>query len=70
MSKAEAAVIDEEKRAQWQFQMTDEGWVWRVLRYDGIAASSSVFKTLRECTADALIHGYVVWLPEADRRQS
>ena len=60
----------EERRKQWNFMMTDDGWIWRLIQPDGTEQTSRAFKTLKECTEDAAEHGYVVWKPEAERRRN
>jgi hypothetical protein len=61
-----------EKRSEWKFTSGDNaGWRWRVTHPDGSQVSSAAgFATLRECIADASQHGYVVWIPEAERRKA
>jgi hypothetical protein len=60
-----------EKRRQWQFQMTvGDEWLWQVSDVHGTRDSSRTFATLKECTANAMEHGYVAWKPENERRES
>lgn len=60
-----------ERRKQWSFLLGDDGqWVWRVVNPDGTEASSDgTFDTLKACTEDAGLNGYVVWKPETERRR-
>ena len=61
-----------EKRSEWRFGTGDKGlWRWHVTHPDGTDVSSHRgFPTLKDCIADASGHGYVVWLPEAERRKA
>jgi hypothetical protein len=61
-----------EKRSEWKFSSGDKGlWRWRVTHPDGVEVSSHHgFGTLKECIADATQQGYVVWIPEAERRKA
>jgi uncharacterized protein with LGFP repeats len=62
-------VLSKEKRSDWRFDPTAGGWVWHVLHPDGGSATSEYgFPTLTACIADATLHGYVAWIPEAERR--
>ena len=62
--------MSEERRTQWNFPMSDDGWCWKAVRPDGTEFSSQQsFKTLKECTADATQNGYVVWKSEEERRR-
>jgi hypothetical protein len=50
--------------------MTDDGWVWRLVNTDSTEQRSErPFKTLKECTEDAMQHGYVAWKSESERRR-
>jgi hypothetical protein len=64
----QGCVVDE-RRKQWNFMMTEGGWIWRLMNADGTEQTSRAFKTLKECTEDAAKHGYVVWKSEAERRR-
>jgi hypothetical protein len=61
----------QEKRSEWKFSAAENGgWRWRVTHPDGTELfAHSPFATLKECIADARQHGYVVWIPEAERRK-
>ena len=64
------AITDNEKRRNWSFQVTEDGsWIWRVSDANGVAQSQATFPTLKECTADAMLNGYVVWKSEDERRR-
>ena len=65
-----AATIDTEKRRNWSFLTKDDGsWIWRVSDTNGVEESKVAFATLKECTADAMLNGYVVWKSENERRR-
>ena len=66
------AVVAHEKRSEWKFSAGDNGlWRWRVTHPDGAQLTGHAgFTTLKDCIADARQHGYVVWLPEAERRRA
>jgi hypothetical protein len=60
----------EERRNHWNFENTEAGWIWTVMRADGgQEASIGTFKTLKECADDAIKHGYVAWRAEEERRR-
>jgi hypothetical protein len=58
-----------DKRRNWTFILNQNGtWAWQVSKPDGKhQASKRPFKTLSDCTADAVKHGYVVWEGEERR---
>ena len=60
-----------ERRKQWSFPIGEDGsWTWRFVDPDGEEqASGRTFKTLKECTEDALKNGYVVWQSDNERRR-
>ena len=63
--------MEQERRNHWSFVLSDVGaWSWRVLHPDCSAdVSPHTFTTLKECVADAALHGYK--LPaEAEERRS
>lgn len=65
-----AAIIDTEKRRNWSFQVRDDGsWIWRVSDAHGVVESKVSFATLKDCTADAMLNGYVAWKTENERRR-
>jgi hypothetical protein len=62
--------IDSEKRRNWSFELTGDGsWVWRVSDANGVQESKVTFATLKECTSDAMLNGYVAWKSENERRR-
>ncbi|MGZ5091872.1 MAG: hypothetical protein ACXWCY_13990 [Burkholderiales bacterium] len=71
-SVQQASAPTKEKRSEWKFSSGDKGgWRWRVTHPDGTEVSAHAgFATLKECIADATRHGYVVWIPEAERRKA
>jgi hypothetical protein len=67
-----AATTDSEKRRNWSFLVADgdDGrWKWRVSDAHGVEESKVTFATLKECTSDAMLNGYVVWKSEDERRR-
>ena len=59
-----------EHRRNWTYATTPGGkWVWKVTHADGTEESSTEFETLKECSADAQLHGYVAWKSEEERRR-
>ena len=60
-----------ERRKKWSFFIVRGNlWVWRVLFPDGTeTCAEQAFRTLKECTDDAVRHGYVVIRPEQERRR-
>jgi len=60
-----------ERRKQWSFPIGEDGsWTWRVVDPEGDEhVSDRTFKTLKECTEDAVAHGYVAWKSEDERRR-
>ena len=60
-----------ERRKQWNFLLGDDGqWTWRVIDPDGSEKSSAQnFATLKACTEDATVNGYVVWKSDGERRR-
>lgn len=62
--------MEQQRRSQWNFEITDEGWMWTVSHAEGTEESSArAFKTLKECADDAIEHGYVAWKAEEERRR-
>lgn len=60
-----------DRRRQWKFSLKEQDgtWAWHVSNRTGSEAKSSgPFKTLEECIADAMSHGYVVWDKKERRR--
>jgi hypothetical protein len=60
-----------DKRRNWNFVITDDqSWIWRVSNAEGaMEQSAGTFATLKDCTADAMQHGYVAWRSEDERRR-
>ena len=57
-----------ERRSEWKFLITDEGWEWTVTHPDDTEERSShAFPTLSECAREAAEHGYGSW-HAAERR--
>jgi hypothetical protein len=44
-------------------------WIWKVTNPDGTEECSAEFATLKECSTDAQLHGYVAWKSEDERRR-
>ena len=63
--------LPSEKRSDWTFKVGEgRSWVWQVSHTDGSTQSSEgTFLTRKECVADATHHGYIAWIPEAERRR-
>jgi hypothetical protein len=61
-----------ERRKQWSFPIGEDGsWSWRMVDPDGEEQSSDrTFRTLKECTEDAMKNGYVAWQSESERRNA
>lgn len=51
-----------ERRSEWNFVITDQGWSWAITRPDGTEQrSDGPFETLQQCGDDAMEHGYGAW---------
>jgi hypothetical protein len=61
-----------DRRKQWSFPIGEDGsWSWRMVDPDGEEqASDRTFRTLKECTEDAMKNGYVAWQSESERRNA
>jgi hypothetical protein len=58
-----------ERRSNWNFVITDSGWLWTVTRPDGTEdRAEKSFKTLKQAADDAIAHGYGAW--KGDERRS
>jgi hypothetical protein len=60
-----------DRRRQWSFSLreSDRAWAWHRSNPSGaITSSASYFKTLDECIADAMTHGYVIYEDKERRR--
>jgi hypothetical protein len=63
------SVLD--RRRQWSFSLreADGSWAWHMSNLSGKVRSSPChFKTLDECIADAMAHGYVIYEDKERRR--
>jgi hypothetical protein len=59
----------QERRSNWNFVITDGGWLWTLTRPDGTEQQSNrTFKTLKQCADDAIQNGYGAWKAEERRR--
>lgn len=63
--------IGVDRRKQWTFPIAEDGsWTWRMVDPQGEEAGSGrSFRTLSECTADAVRNGYVAWKSDGERRR-
>jgi hypothetical protein len=61
-----------ERRKQWSFPIGEDGsWSWHMVDPEAEEKTSSrTFRTLKECTEDAMNNGYVVWQSESERRNA
>lgn len=60
--------VQQERRSNWNFVITDGGWLWTLTRPDGSEERSERnFKTLKQCADDAIQHGYGAWKHEERR---
>lgn len=58
-----------ERRAEWKFVITDQGWQWAVVRPDGSEQRApSTFASLKQAADAAMEHGYASW-KFSERRQ-
>jgi hypothetical protein len=58
-----------ERRSNWNFVITDTGWLWTLKRPDGgEQRSAKTFTTLKDAADDAIAHGYGSW--RGDERRS
>ena len=65
MSRQERA----ERRKQWNFVITDQGWSWMMRKPDGTEERSrKSYPTLKAAADDAIKHGYAAW-KSGERRQ-
>jgi hypothetical protein len=59
-----------ERRREWNFTITDEGWGWTLRYPDGrLEHSERAFGSLKEAGDDAMAHGYGAW-KFAERRRA
>jgi hypothetical protein len=58
-----------ERRSEWKFVITDQGWLWAVTRPDGSEQRAQrPFTTLKQAADAAMQHGYASW-KFSERRQ-
>jgi hypothetical protein len=58
-----------EKRSRWDFTAEGDEWMWQLQCHDGAKITSSLrFSTMEACVENAVLHGYVVWHPDRERR--
>lgn len=57
-----------ERRSEWNFEITDEGWLWAVTHPGGTQERSSiVYETLKQAGDDAIENGYGKWRSDERR---
>ena len=58
-----------ERRSEWKFVITDQGWLWAVTRPDGTEQRApSPYTTLKQAADAAMQQGYASW-KFSERRQ-
>lgn len=58
-----------ERRSNWNFVITDTGWLWTLTHPDGRQErAEKSFKTLKQAADDAIAHGYGAWKGDERRR--
>jgi len=58
-----------ERRSEWKFVITDQGWLWAVSRPDGTEQRAPrPYESLKQAADDAMRHGYASW-KFSERRQ-
>lgn len=58
-----------DRRSEWQFLITEQGWSWSVNRPGGVQERAAVaYATLQQAGDDALAHGYGLWKYDERRR--
>jgi len=51
-----------ERRNEWKFVITEEGWLWSVTRPDGTEAQAPrAYTTLKQAADAAMEQGYASW---------
>ena len=51
-----------DRRSEWNFEITGQGWQWAVLRPGGTQERSNItYETLQAAADDAIAHGYGEW---------
>ncbi len=73
LQRSEMNAVDQdhtpERRSNWNFVITDTGWLWTITRPDGAEErSDKIFPTLAECADNAVLHGYGAWKQDERRR--
>ena len=60
----------QERRASWNFVITDTGWLWTLTHPDGSEErADKSFQTLKQAADDAIAHGYGAWKGDERRGQ-
>ena len=58
-----------ERRSEWKFVITDQGWLWAVSRPDGTEQRApQTYESLKQAAEAAMQHGYASW-KFTERRQ-
>lgn len=58
-----------DRRSEWKFVITDQGWLWAVTRPSGVEEKASrAYETLQAAGDDAIAHGYGAWKSDDRRR--
>ena len=58
-----------ERRRNWNFVITDTGWLWTLTHPDGTEERADrSFNTLKQAADDAIAHGYGAWKGDERRR--
>lgn len=51
-----------DRRSQWNFEITAQGWRWAVARPSGTEErADTTYGSLKEAGDDAMAHGYGMW---------
>ncbi|HYC48124.1 MAG TPA: hypothetical protein VED01_21835 [Burkholderiales bacterium] len=57
-----------ERRKEWNFLITDQGWAWALRKGDGTEERSShTYPTLKAAADDAMVRGFAEWRREERR---
>ena len=58
-----------ERRSEWKFVITDQGWLWAVNRPDGSEQRAPrPYESLKQAAEAAMEHGFASW-KFSERRQ-
>ncbi len=57
-----------DRRSEWKFLITDQGWLWSVTRAGVEQQSAAAYATLQDAGVDAARHGYGTWKSDERRR--